>query len=55
MYHHSQLQSDKKTADKANCRLSDCFTLKYKFIECKRIFVLSNLKRLKIVRIMKLF
>ena len=51
MYHHSQLQSDKKTADKANCRLSDCFTLKYKFMECKRIFVLSNLKRLKIVRI----
>lgn len=45
MYHHSQLQSDKKTADKANCRLSDCFTLKYKFMECKRIFVLSNLKR----------
>lgn len=35
MYHHSQLQSDKKTADKANCRLSDCFTLKYKFMECK--------------------
>ena len=32
MYHHSQLQSDKKTADKANCRLSDCFTLKYKFM-----------------------
>ena len=55
MYHHSQLQSDKKTADKANCRLSDCFTLKYKFMECKRIFVLSDLKRLKIVRIMKLF
>lgn len=47
MYHHSQLQSDKKTADKANCRLSDCFTLKYKFMECKRIFVLSDLKRLK--------
>ena len=36
MYHHSQLQSDKKTADKANCRLSDCFTFFYKVTTKKR-------------------